>query len=358
MSWASGRVLTQAFLSFGVALAFLPVVACVPQRPPRPQAIGEAYVLPETLQLRRDVAANSGAAATVKRGERLEILGRRRRFVKVRTAADVEGWTEQSLLLTPQVHRQIERLHQSAASLPSLGVYRARDTLNIHIDPQRSSPSIYQLKEEEKVDLLGRRLMERGTAPGQGGKTAPLDEWCLVRTTGGQKSAGWVLARMIDADIPDEVAQYAEGRRITSYFALSEVIDAGKAKTVWLWTTTERSLESYDFDSIRVFNWGRRRHRYETARIERDLKGYFPVSIVPSVETKRGKGPGFAVTIEKKDGRRYTRRYVMVGYQVLPYAEEPAGVALPLVGPAEAAAPEPSPPQPPWYRRLWESIRR
>ena len=77
--------------------------------------------------------------------------------------------------------------------------------------------------------------------------------------------------------IPDEVAQYAEGKRIVSYFPLGETQDGEEKKNIWLWTTTTDSREPYDFDSFRVFVWSLRRHRYETAYIERNLKGYSPV---------------------------------------------------------------------------------
>lgn len=310
---------------------------------------------------------SSGPAATVKRGERVEILQRRRRFVKVRTAANQEGWTEQGQLLTPAVYQRIEEIARQSAGLPSLGVYRARDKLNLHLEPHRWSPNLYQLKEDEKVDLLQRQVTQRTSGPagpadappappGNSEKPKPLDEWYFVRTTGEPARAGWALARVLDADIPDEVAQYAEGRRITSYFALGEVVDGDQVKKIWLWTTIERSTEPYDFDSFRIFNWGRRRHRYETAYIERRLKGFFPVSVVPRVETRYGAGPGFSVMIEK-DGQRFTRRYVMLGAIVRRYEEEPFTAAAP---PPPAAEPTPpKQPEPPGLlRRLWTRIRR
>ena len=47
----------------------------------------------------------------------------------------------------------------------------------------------------------------------------------------------------------------------------------------WLWTTIAKGLQPYEFDSARVFVWSQRRHRYETAYIERKLKGYYPVEV-------------------------------------------------------------------------------
>ncbi len=318
MSWASAR------RAAGIAAMVLWWPACISNDPERPRPIGEAYVAPESLDLRQEITLNSPVTGTAKGGERVEILQRRRRFVKVRTAGNKEGWTEMSKLLTPEIRGQIAELGRQAAKLPTHGVYRARDTLNVHIEPYRSSPTLYQLKEEDTVEMLSRRVAERTPQPvGAPPSNQPkqYDDWCLVRTAG--KRAGWVMARMIDAAIPDEVAQYADGRRITAYFSLGEVVDGDQTKKIWLWTTIERGLESYDFDAVRVFNWGRRRHRYETAYRESKLKGFFPITVEQRVETRYGEGPGFSFVVEKKDGLRYKRRYVMIGFRVRLYAEEP-----------------------------------
>ena len=62
-----------------------------------------------------------------------------------------------------------------------------------------------------------------------------MDDWSLVRTQDGK--VGWVLTRALSMAIPDEVAQYAEGHRITSYFALGHIEDGDSVKNNWLWTT-------------------------------------------------------------------------------------------------------------------------
>ena len=63
---------------------------------------------------------------------------------------------------------------------------------------------------------------EPGTPP------TPTDDWSLVRTADGQ--TGWTLTRRLNMAIPDEVAQYAEGRRIVSYFSLGTVRDGDQKK--------------------------------------------------------------------------------------------------------------------------------
>src|SRR5205823_1503129 len=66
-------------------------------------------------------------------------------------------------------------------------------------------------------------------------KVLPMEDWSLIRTAKGE--SGWVLTGKTYMAIPDEVAQYAEGHRITSYFPLGDVQDDGKIKHHWLWTT-------------------------------------------------------------------------------------------------------------------------
>src|SRR5205823_7364911 len=123
--------------------------------------------------------------------------------------------------------------------------------------------------------------------------------------------SGWVLTRLLSMAIPDEVAQYAEGRRIVSYFPLGETPDGEEKKKIWLWTTTTDSRQPWDFDSFRVFTWSIRRHRYETAHIERNLKGYSPVLLKDAGDTARGvSSPGFSSCTEKKHGQRMRREFV------------------------------------------------
>jgi hypothetical protein len=147
--------------------------------------------------------------------------------------------------------------------------------------------------------------------------------------------------------IPDDVAQYAEGRRIVSYFSLGTVEDGDEKKQNWLWTTIGDGTYPYDFDSFRVFIWSLRRHRYETAYIERNLRGYAPVLLrdVPlsggkarGGEATEVKYPGFSICMEKKDGQRYRRDYAFMT-NVVRFAGEQSCDA-PAV-PQNVAAPAP-----------------
>jgi hypothetical protein len=346
--------------------------------------LGQAYVGPATVNLRRQIAQKNSTVAVLKHGDRLSIVDVHRRFVKVRTDKGAEGWIDSFDLLTAEDMQRIRRERQEALSLPSQGRATAFETLNIHIDPSRKSPAFSQIPEGGSVEVLGHRIAPKLTGPVQGpslvlrrpqppshkprkpvssrsfrlpppppppkppenwrelsgespegaestaglkaqqnqakpaGKPEELkkpevmEDWSLVRTK--DNRCGWVLSRNLMMSIPDEVAQYAEGKRITSYFDLGAVNDEEKGpKHNWLWTTSS-GVQPYDFDGWRVFLWNRRRHRYETSYRQRDVEGYFPVHVNPPDSNAFGRT--FELITKDDDGKLRQRTYLFDSVRV------------------------------------------
>ena len=151
--------------------------------------------------------------------------------------------------------------------------------------------------------------------------------------------------------IPDEVAQYAEGRRITSYFSLGKTHDeeSNVDKDIWLWTTIEAGARDYDFDGFRVFTWNRRKHRYETAFIQRRVPGSYP-TIVQKTAAGEASFSVCLVDEHNPNGERLRRRYTLLGSIVRfvdqsPCTKEDA---------AKAAAATPDQPPPPGAKPWWQ----
>lgn len=387
------------------AAVLLCLAGCRPGGPRHAAAIGEAYVGPALLNLRRDIAMQSPTAATVKHGDRLEILQQRRVFLRVRAASGVEGWTSASQLMSAADMAEMKRLAERAAKMPAQGEATAYDSLNVHSQPSSHSPSFMQVKAKEKfavlahvvtprTDLphpplvppapkkappvkkedtakigmppmpkapplpqnwqeLSRPTMEdEGTPSEEPEPAAPPaveDDWSLIRTAGGQ--TGWALTRRLSMAIPDEVAQYAEGRRIVTYFSLGEIEDGDAKKDVWLWTTVGDGHPPYDFDSFRVFIWSLHRHRYETAYIERNIQGFEPVLLdrIDYAGAGRTKGepvkyPGFSICLRKKDGTLARREYVLLTNIVRFAGERSCELPPPVFNLAALAKPGSQPP--------------
>jgi len=172
-----------------------------------------------------------------------------------------------------------------------------------------------------------------------------MEDWWLVRDSSGH--SGWLLARQLDVDVPDEVAIYAEGQRMVAAYPLAKVMDSGvehkatkkgekAAKAEAAKAETEDPAPSvtptehveyvtvlgparnglpYDFDQIRVFTWSLNHHRYETAFRLRGVRGYLPITIgqdssmrdnngqpMPTFTAQIAPGPGSNITIDPDTG--------------------------------------------------------
>lgn len=358
------RIARRSCLVWALGLA---ACSSAPERKP---ALGEAWVGPLEYELREALTARSRVVARLRHGERVEIVGRRRRFYLVRTAAAAEGWIDGRLLLSAQDMAALRKLSSRAAGAPSQGRASVFDDLNVHTRPHRQAPSFRRIRPGQHVDVIAyERVVRRpyepppllpavaatgarngngsgASRPKRGAAAAPLapvpaprlpenwlelsrtelpapaqapetpataappaasapvsDEWALVRFEDG--AAGWVLARMLFMEIPDEVAQYAERARIAAYFRIGHVRDRDGDRPVWLWAAQSLRHADFDFDSLRIFVWSVRRHRYETAFIERNLKGWLPLRL-----RQTGAGiAGFEATVEEKNGAVVVRTY-------------------------------------------------
>jgi uncharacterized protein YgiM (DUF1202 family) len=188
-------------------------------------------------------------------------------------------------------------------------------------------------------------------------KPVVMEDWTLIRTKAGE--TGWVLTRNLLISVPDEVAQYAEGKRITSYFELGTVNDAEKGlKHHWLWTTLA-GKDPVDFDSWRVFIWNLRHHRYETSYRQRDLDGYFPVVVDPTDEKMTGRT--FHIITKDDDEKFRKRTYNFDGTLVhLAGTEDLSGAPSITMTDAKPNGLDTnkmeSQAHPGWFRREWSSL--
>ncbi len=393
-------------------------------------ALGEAYIAPESTNLRQEVTQKNSTVAVLKHGDRVSIVDVRRRFVKVRTAKGLEGWIDASQLLSPEQMNQILRERQRASTLPSEGAATVYEALNVHIEPSRQSPALARIPDGGSVSVLAHRVEPKLAAAPHSSinferpqpslrrqrrerqtknvfhlppKPAPpkppenwqelsaeridgatstadlkasrdsqkavkqiqelkkpeiLEDWSEIRTKANQ--TGWVLSRNLIMSVPDEVAQYAEGKRITSYFDLGAVNDDVKGiKHNWLWTTSSAALP-YDFDAWRVFLWNRRRHRYETSYRQHDIEGYFPVQV--DVPDSNGSGRVFSLITRDGDGRLWRRSYSFDGSRVhltakeeyhpgaSPNVSKPASLNMNQLREKSSG--------PGWFRRHWNAFKR
>lgn len=336
--------------------------------------------VPET-SLRDRIATMYNKVGTVHNGDRVEILEKQRRFYRVRSTTGQEGWVEMRSLVPQDVFDGFQKLVQENANAPVQAHGSTRAELNMHLTPSRDGERLYQLKDGEKVEVLKRATAEKNppqapkpvvakapaasnaasppakpkptakqanaapdasvpspkapaapvpvkdkpAATAEAAKPPVMEDWYLVRNSAGH--VGWVLLRMVDLDIPLEVAQYAEGQRIMGYFVLNTVQDDDKQVPQYLVCLNEpKDGLPWDFNQIRVFTWNRARHRYETAYRERNLQGFLPATIGHRVFEKEGDLPTFTIRKKMDTGQILGETYKLNGPIVrrVPTPEEEA----------------------------------
>ena len=329
------------------------------------------YVSGVQVNLRDRVAVAYDRVGLVKNGDRVEVLDHDRHFVKVRTATGQMGWMEQRYLVSQQVFDQLQKLTTDSANDPVQATGVTRNDTNLHVEPGRETEHLYQILAGEKLSILKRGTADKNSppapvphvaastkpsakpedkgsakpaakpavkandnpagsapataaasanaasptassaAPTRSGPPPVIEDWWLVRDSHGR--VGWVLTRMVDLDVPLDVAQYAEGQRIVAFFVLNEVQDEdkGEVKKVpqYLMVLTEpKDGLPFDFNQVRVFTWNVKRHRYETAYRER-FEGMLPVTMGKEDFGKEGVLPTFVVRVVDEDGKLSERKY-------------------------------------------------
>ncbi|MCX6599692.1 MAG: hypothetical protein NTV70_25345 [Acidobacteria bacterium] len=395
-----------------IAVVLLTLTACSSKPEPEPvRVLGEAFAGPMTAVLRQDLSPRSPEVAQVQHGDKVELIDRRRRFFRVRTASGAIGWIDGRQLLNAKQLDQLRQLSETNKDAVPIGQATVYEALNLHNEPNRGSPSFTQIPEKGIVDVLGYRyaprvpyqppplLVEKPAAPkaakkkkGKGkdkeveppplppapelpddweelsqadslaertevtpGKT---DDWTLVRLTAGphKGKSGWALSGMLVMAIPDEVAQYSEGHRIMAYWPLGTVDDEGTPKNHYLWATMSQKGQPFQFDGFRIFLYNHRRHRYEQAYREKNLEGFFPLDVV-----RPGRKPDYLsefTVVTRKDGQKTARTFAFLGYRVVKLEEKPfVEVAAPAANQPATATQAPPAAVPavenrPWYKRL------
>ncbi len=308
---------------------------------PKHESLGEAYVSERSVTLWSGVAQVREQLGVLLYGDRVEVLARRNDNVKVRTAAGLTGWVDGRYLMEPELWQRSAQLLEQAKVLPVQARGRTKTTTNLRVTPGRTEPRLYQFGRGAELEILGRAVADWVQVSDEKEASEDADvtrkeDWFLVRgvatrppgegvvrnsaitttTQPGDQTipiAGWVVARFVSLDIPDAVREGTNSANVRplAWFELNRVTDPEGDHPQYLVAGTHSPEgEPCDFTTLRVYTWNSRKSRYETAYIENDLCGAFPIQV--------GKGPKgnpefrFHLMDNNKEERAYSLNQTVV----------------------------------------------
>jgi hypothetical protein len=298
-----------------IAVPLLAVVALVAWTlRPKHETLGEAFVSEKVAPLLSGIAQVREQLGMLHYGERVDVVGKRNDYVKVRTTAGTVGWVESRQLMEPALWQRSVKLLNQTRGMPVQARGRTKVSTNLRVQPGRMEPRLYQFGRNVSVEIVGRAVAnwvqvtdEKDTSSEP--QETKKEDWFLIRgiatrppgeasahaaesantTQPGDQTvpiAGWVVARFVQLDLPDPVREGAASANIRplAWFELNRVSDSSGDKPQYL-VAAARGPEGQvcDFTALRVYTWYAKKSRYETAFIENDLCGQLPVRL--------GKGP-------------------------------------------------------------------
>jgi len=283
-----------------VLLALLLVTSCSPKPEP---ILDQATVVAKNASLRQRSSSTSRTLRTLDPGDRVEVLERQNNWYRVRYGPDVQGWMEESTVVTNATRERIRTLVAASQDQLAQNTGVLREEANFRIEPGRTSSIIRRLDSGAKVEVL-----DRVTTP-RPGSDSSSDVWLKVRPS--PKEVGWVIGNLVEFDIPADVAPYSESYTYSAVKTINQVQDPLAGPVNW-YLVGERKpgLDPHlDFQGIRVFTWNQKKHRYETAFRLKGLRGIYPLE----AGQEAGK-PTFRVYQLLPDGSgKSAREFVMNG---------------------------------------------
>jgi hypothetical protein len=280
-------------------IAVIGLSGCGPNAPP---SIGEATVSAEHASLRAKNSSTSRTIQVMEPGDHVQILEQQDRWYRVRIA-DIEGWMEESTLVTDAMRKQIQEVVDSARNQVAQNTGVLVQGANLRLEPGRATSILKRLSARDPVEILERKTLPRDDLPGR------YDVWLKVRTS--PKEAGWLLSSFVEFNVPEEISQYTEDLAYSAVKVVHQIEDP-IAGTIRWYVVGERKPPvdpNLDFNGIRVFTWNGSKHRYETAYRNRDVRGVYPLEV-----GQQGGKPTFRVHELGADGSTKTARdYVMLG---------------------------------------------
>jgi hypothetical protein len=272
-----------------VILLFVTLLAsCAPKPEP---VLDQATVVAKNSSLRLKNSSTSRTLRVLDTGDKVDVLERQENWYRVRYGTDVQGWMEESTVVTNDLKGRIQQLVAASQNQEPQNTAVVKRAANMRLEPGRSTPIIHKYESGTKVEVLDRVTLPRP------GTESSHDVWMKVRPT--PTEVGWILSGGLEFDIPTDITQYSEEYTYAAVKIINRVQDPIAGQVNWYVVGERRPAHdpNVDFEGIRIFTWNMKKHRYETAFRLKGLRGVYPLEV-----GQDGPNPTFRVNELDDDG--------------------------------------------------------
>jgi hypothetical protein len=324
----------------GILLVSITIVWWVRRKSPQYPV---AYIADRSATLWSTTAQVRQPVATMGYGQRVAVIRKVGDEAEVRTDDGARGWLDARMLMDAAMWQQVADLLTRAKSMTVQAVGHTRALSNLHLQPGRDAPRVFQFGRDVPVAVLERKVLP---VPQTGAEAAAEDaggpdqdkpkqeDWLLVMRARPENSsgssaasaagadtpiAGWMLGRFVTLDPPQPIPDYTSSAamRTVAWAVLNTVPGDGGAKPQYLVAGTRAGdALTCDFTMLRVFTWSTQRHRYETAYIEGNLCGMLPIAVAQT-----SGGPEFHFAEMGNGGVQRTYRMRQTSVRLVKAAE-------------------------------------
>src|SRR5881394_3740795 len=152
---------------------------------PKHETLGEAFVSDKGAPLLSSIAQVREQMVMLHYGERVDVIGKRNDYVKVRTNAGIVGWVESRQLMETALWQRSIKLLDQTRGMPVQARGRTKVSTNLRVQPGRTEPRLYQFARNVPVEIVGRSTAdwvqasdERDNSNGPQG--TKKEDWFLV----------------------------------------------------------------------------------------------------------------------------------------------------------------------------------
>jgi hypothetical protein len=260
----------------------------------RKPPLEEAYIGGQGATVWNSTAQIRSPIANLAYGQPVQVYQRDADYVLVGTSSGIRGWVSSVSLMDADLWRRVALLDATTRSMPVQAIGHTRARANIHTRPGRTSPIIIEAPGDSSLVVLQHAATHPQAPDADSGSLPIADDWWLVRAYVKDIGtvSGWVLDRLVALDLPEPLPEYqsSEAYTVVAWFEINRAQDSlsGGYRPEYLVAGTRDSPDEVacDFTLARVYTWGTKRHRYETAFLDSRLCGKLPIDVIPA------KSPG------------------------------------------------------------------